>query len=68
MEQRRTKDGTASRRSFFRTVAAGVGAAGTLAIGAASPTEAASGERRADGSLGYRETEHVKRVYASQRF
>jgi hypothetical protein len=64
---RRTDDKAAtSRRGFFRIAVRGAGAAGAFAVvaqatgvKAAAPTKAAAG---------YRETEHVKRVYALARF
>ena len=56
-----------SRRAFFRTVGLGAATAAGAAAGLAdgTPAEAA---KRPDGSLGYRETEHVKRVYETARF
>jgi hypothetical protein len=56
-----------SRRAFFRTVGIGAAAAGAAVAGVApAPPEAAAA--RPDGSLGYRETEHVKKVYETARF
>jgi hypothetical protein len=56
-----------SRRSFFRTIGLGAASAGALAVTGTTETKAAEGVRP-DGSQGYRETEHVKRVYQLQRF
>ncbi len=56
-----------SRRGFFRGALLGAGAAGALAVvgraaGAAAP------DADAKTKTGYRETEHVKKVYALARF
>ncbi len=56
-----------SRRGFFRGTLLGAGAAGALAVvgraaGAAAP------DTGAKTKAGYRETEHVKKVYALARF
>ena len=54
-----------SRRGFFRVGLLGAGAAGALAVaGRVTGVEAAPGAK----SAGYRETEHVKKVYALARF
>ena len=60
------KKETTSRRTFFRTMALGAASAGAVAVtgGEVKPAEAAV----EPGSAGYRETEHVKRVYQLQRF
>jgi hypothetical protein len=62
----RDKKETRSRREFLKTVGVGAGAAGAVAV-------TGTGEVKADaalpeGSAGYRETEHVKRVYQLSRF
>jgi hypothetical protein len=62
----REKKETRSRREFLKTVGVGAGAAGAVAVTGAG--EAKSEEARSEGSLGYRETEHVKRVYQLSRF
>lgn len=56
------------RRAFFRAAGAGAGAAGAIALGvSAKPADATvDDDRRKDA--GYRETAHVKRVYALARF
>jgi hypothetical protein len=58
---------TRSRREFLKTVGVGAGAAGAAAVTGAveAPAEAAA---LPDGNAGYRETEHVKRVYQLARF
>jgi hypothetical protein len=54
-----------SRRGFFRVGLLGAGAAGALAVvGRVTGGEAAPAAK----SAGYRETEHVKNVYALARF
>jgi hypothetical protein len=60
------KKETQSRREFFKKVGLGAGAAGALAV--AGGEEAKAEGVRPDGTLGYRETEHVKRVYQLSRF
>jgi hypothetical protein len=56
-----------SRRAVFRAVGLGVGAAGAAAAGV-RPESAEAAATRSDGSLGYRETDHVKKVYETARF
>jgi hypothetical protein len=55
-----------SRRSFFRAIGLGAGAAGALAV-LGEDAKAAEAVPQ-DGAAGYRETDHVKRVYALARF
>ena len=56
------------RRAFFRIAGAGAGAAGAVALGVSSQSaDAAVADDRHDDA-GYRETAHVKRVYALSRF
>ncbi len=59
-----------SRRGFLRGAGMGAGAAGVAAVAltGTSPVraESAGGDRRK--SAGYRETEHVRRVYELSRF
>jgi len=57
------------RREFFRAAGLGVGAAGAAAAGlAAAPAKAATKSGRRCGDAGYRETAHVRTVYALARF
>jgi hypothetical protein len=62
----RDKKEKQSRRAFFKTVGLGAGAAGALAVTGGGDAKADAA--RPDGSPGYRETEHVKRVYQLSRF
>ncbi|MBM3572587.1 MAG: formate dehydrogenase [Alphaproteobacteria bacterium] len=55
-----------ARRDFFRTATVGAGAAGAAALGLTG-TKAAAKSAPASAT-GYRETEHVKKVYALARF
>jgi len=56
------------RRAFFLAAGAGAGAAGAIALGvSARPTDATADDGRRQDA-GYRETAHVKRVYALSRF
>jgi hypothetical protein len=56
-----------ARRAFFRTATVGATAAGVAALGLAAPKAAA--KPGTEGSVaGYRETDHVKKVYALARF
>jgi nitrous oxide reductase len=65
-----SSDRRISRRTLLRGAALGAGAAGiaAAAVGTAPPaqadTQGATGRKQA----GYRETEHVRRVYALSRF
>jgi hypothetical protein len=63
---RKASEAVRTRRAFFRTVGLGGSAAGVLAAAKAVGVEAA--EIRAPDAAGYRETEHVKTVYALARF
>lgn len=54
-----------SRREFLKTI--GAGAAGAVAVTGAGEAKAVA-PSLPDGSAGYRETEHVKRVYELARF
>ena len=62
------KEATAmGRRDFFRKASLGAGAVGAAAVGlTAEKSEAASPATRTDA--GYRETDHVKKVYELSRF
>ncbi len=62
------KEATAmGRRDFFRKATLGAGAAGVAAVGlTAKESEAASPSQEA--GAGYRETEHVKKIYELSRF
>jgi hypothetical protein len=67
MSKTKQKDTDASRRDFLRLAGMGtVGGGAALAAGAQSA--AAAETRRADGSLGYRESEHVKTYYKLAKF
>lgn len=59
-----------SRRTFIRGAAMGTGAASVAAatLGTASSVQAKSDEPTGRKEAGYRETEHVQRVYALSRF
>lgn len=60
--------GKLARRDLFRVAGLGVGALGAVAAGvavAAAPAEAASTETT---TTGYRETDHVRKVYELSRF
>jgi hypothetical protein len=56
-----------SRREFLKTIGVGAGAAGAVAVTGAGEAKAEA-PSLPDGSAGYRETEHVKRVYELARF
>ena len=59
-----------SRRGFLRGAGMGAGAAGVAAVAVASGSSVRAETAGADGrkSVGYRETEHVRRVYELSRF
>jgi hypothetical protein len=73
-ETAKTKTGAGAavdggRRSFFRTLGAGVGAAGAAAVGlGGGEAEAAQPAEGGKSAAGYRETAHVKKYYALARF
>ena len=66
-EKTQDKPQGASRRSFFRAVGLGAGAAGALAV-LGEKAAAAEAAPAVEGAAGYRESDHVKRVYALARF
>lgn len=60
---------SAARRDFFKKTGVGLGVAGAVAVGLTSGTAEAEG--KPDSSFkkgGYRETDHVRRVYELARF
>lgn len=59
-----------SRRGFLRGAGMGAGAAGVAAVAPAgtSPVRAETAASDSRKSVGYRETEHVRRVYELSRF
>ncbi len=66
MSKKKETGSDASRREFLRMAGIGTAAGGAaLALGS---QPAAADEPRADGSLGYRETEHVKTFYKLAKF
>ncbi|MSP87535.1 MAG: formate dehydrogenase [Alphaproteobacteria bacterium] len=65
--QDKPKSKQIARRAFFRTATVGATAAGVAALGLSAPK--AQAQPGTEGSsAGYRETDHVKRVYALSRF
>lgn len=69
MEDQKNKKGI-SRRGFLRGAGMGAGAAGVAAVAPAgtSPVRAETAASDSRKSVGYRETEHVRRVYELSRF
>jgi hypothetical protein len=66
MSRKKEKGAETSRRDFLRIAGIGTVTGGAaLAVGGEL---ASAKEARADGSLGYRETEHVKTYYKLARF
>jgi len=58
---------TLARRDLFRAAGMGVGALGAVAVGVAAGAEPAEAAATAT-SQGYRETDHVRKVYELSRF
>jgi hypothetical protein len=57
------------RRDFMKKAGLGIGAVGAVATGLPKATAAAApGTGEKTGKSGYRETEHVKKYYATARF
>ncbi len=67
---KQTKSNKISRRTFIRGAALGTGAAGVAAatLGTASSVQAKTDDSTGRKEAGYRETEHVRQVYALSRF
>lgn len=59
---------TVARRDLFRAAGLGVGALGAAAVGIPAATGEAEAATAAEPSAGYRETDHVRRVYELSRF
>lgn len=57
-----------SRREFFRKSGAAAGAAGGMAIAAATGAEAATPEAGNAKKAGYRETDHIRSYYELAKF
>jgi hypothetical protein len=65
MSEKKERGADKSRRDFLRIAGIGTVTGGAaLAVGSAP----AAAETRADGSLGYRETDHVKTFYKLAKF
>ncbi|MBB3064684.1 MULTISPECIES: formate dehydrogenase [Limibacillus] len=56
------------RRDFFRKAGLGAGVAGVAAASLTKGATAAVPETRSASSVGYRETDHVKKFYELARF
>jgi hypothetical protein len=67
MSKTRQKDTDTGRRDFLRLAGMGTVSGGAALAAAAQPAAAAE-TRRADGSLGYRESEQVKTYYKLAKF
>jgi hypothetical protein len=61
-----TKPKEETRRTFFRAVGLGAGAAGVVAVAETAGVAAAPAPE--ENTAGYRETEHVKTAYRLARF
>lgn len=66
-DQKQTEARGVDRRSFLRGAGIGAGAAGMAALVTSKTAEAAPADTGNKAS-GYRETEHVRRVYDLARF
>lgn len=67
MDQDRTTPDV-SRRSFLRAAGLGAAAAAGAAAGTAATVTVRPAQAKTAPSAGYRETEHVRQVYALARF
>ncbi|MFD1626794.1 formate dehydrogenase [Azospirillum griseum] len=61
-------NGAMARRDLFRVAGLGVGALGAAAVGAVGAAPTAEAAPTAPATTGYRETDHVRTVYALSRF
>ena len=58
-----------NRRGFFKSIGTGAAGAATVAAGVIATTPAVAAENTADKKkVRYRETEHVKKYYATNRY
>ena len=60
--------GSMERRDFMKKTGLGVGVAGAAAVSLSGTPSAAPSAEGTSGTSGYRETDHVKRAYATARF
>ena len=60
--------GSMERRDFMKKTGLGIGVAGAAAVSLSKTSSAAPSVGDAPGKAGYRETDHVKRVYETARF
>lgn len=62
-------DNTLDRRGFLKSIGTGAAGAATVAAGVTASTPAAAAESAADKKkVRYRESEHVKKYYATNRY
>jgi len=62
------KDQSLARRDLFRVAGLGVGALGAVAAGVTATSGTAEAAPAETTSTGYRETDHVRKVYEVSRF
>jgi hypothetical protein len=62
-------DKTVDRRGFLKSIGTGAAGAATVAAGVTATTPAIAAESTADKKkVRYKETEHVKKFYATNRY
>ncbi|MBP2298202.1 formate dehydrogenase [Azospirillum picis] len=62
------KDGTLARRDLFRVAGLGAGALGAAVAGTVAAVPEAEAAPAEPQTTGYRETDHVRKVYEVSRF
>ena len=66
---RKKEETSLGRRDFFRKAGLGAGAVGAAAVGlAAGEGQAAQPVQKSANSVGYQETDHVKKYYELAKF
>ena len=66
---KKKEETSVGRRDFFRKAGLGAGAGGAAAVGlAAGEGQAAQPVQKSSNSVGYQETDHVKKYYELAKF
>lgn len=65
---KKKEETSVGRRDFFRKAGLGAGAVGAAAVGLATGESQAQPVQKSSNSVGYQETDHVKKFYELARF
>ena len=65
---KKKEETSVGRRDFFRKAGLGAGAVGAAAVGLATGESQAQPVQKSSNSVGYQETDHVKKFYELAKF